>query len=370
MSNNHELNEFILHFEHSDQSDSSYLHSHPHSHRSSIHQKETDIETESEKQNRLSLQKALSTQNNSRAFEKINANISSFCSNIQLLQDYSMCLGSKLDNKEKGADIDKIILKTADEIAETFNLIEIIINFDYKDRYQKIENITKANRLEDDCHKYKKIFDDLTDKIKEQNLNIIKQANNSYRYSNFSDFSGEIHLNDDIPMNSTGFKNGKEFLDDIEMKRKQNDAISKATKKIEKSLSRKNTILSGINNTITNNNHINNKGNEDNNDNSMEIFNIEEIYKKNSLQNNLLTNNNNNQVNNNYNDNKYSILDNSQSRSSKAFRDMEDKVFIALEGPRQNFIRRHWLLLLIIFFLIMIILYYLLNNKQNNQKGS
>ena len=104
-------------------------------------QKETKIETEEEIKNRLSLQKALAANNNARAFEKINTNISSFCSNIQLLQDYSLCLGSKLDNKEKGSEIDKIILNTADEIAETFNLIEIIKNFEYNDRNQKIQNI-------------------------------------------------------------------------------------------------------------------------------------------------------------------------------------------------------------------------------------
>lgn len=349
MSKNHELKEYILKFDHSDNSSSI---SHPHSHTSSIHQKELDIETESEKQNRLSVQKALASNNNSRAFEKINANISSFCSNIQLLQDYSMCLGSKLDNKEKGSDIHKIILKTADEIAETFNLIEIIINFEYKDRNQKIENITEANRLEDECNKYKKIFDDLTDKIKQQNLNIIKQVRNSYRYSNFSDFSGEIHLNDDTQTNNPGFKNGKEFLDDIEMKRKQNDAIYKAAKKIEKSLSRRNSVKVNIN--YIHNNNDNNKGDEDND--TMEIFNIEHNYKKND---NLLPYKNNSQDKNNYNDSKYTIIDsNSQSMTSKAFHDMEDKVFIALEGPRPSFIRRHWIFLLIIVILLIILLYY------------
>lgn len=353
MSKNHELFEHILKFDHSDNSSSI---SHQHSHTSSFHQKELNIETESEKQNRLSLQKALASNNNSRAFEKINTNISSFCSNIQLLQDYSMCLGSKLDNKEKGSDIHKIILKTADEIAETFNLIEIIINFEYKDRNQKIENITEANRLEDECNKYKKIFDDLTDKIKQQNLNIIKQVRNSYRYSNFSDFSGEIHLNDDIQTNNPGFKNGKEFLDDIEMKRKQNDAIYKAAKKIEKSLSRRNSVKVNIN--YIHNNSDNNKGDENND--KMEIFNIEHHnYKKNNLQNNLLPYNNNNQDKKNYNDNKYTIIDsNSQSITSKVFRDMEDKVFIALEGPRPSFIRRHWIFLLIVVILLIILLYY------------
>ena len=322
----------------------------------SNHQKETDIETESEKKNRLSLKKALTDNNYSRAFEKINANISAFCSNIQLLQDYSLCLGSKLDSKEKGSEIDKIILVTADEIAETFYLIKIIKNFEYKDRNQKIQNITQANRMEEECNKYKKIFDDLTDKIKQQNLNLINQARSSIRYSNYSDFSGEIHLDNDEPTGNTGFKNGKEFLDGIEMKRKQNDAIYKATKKIERTLNKKNILTFNIKD---------NNDNKEENENNMEIFNIEYNYKKNDLQNNLLPNNsNNNNPDKNNIENSYTIMSNSQSRTSKAFHEMEDKVFIALEGPRQNFIRRHWVLTLTTLLLIIILFSYMFIYKK------
>ena len=314
--------------------------------------KELDFETETEKKNRLSLEKALSTNNNAHAFQKINTNISSFCSNIQLLQDYSLCLGSKKDSKDKSMEIEKIILKTADEIAETFNLIEIIKNFEYKEKNQKIENITKANRLEDECSKYKKIFDDLTDKIKKQNINLIKQARTSIRYSNFSDFSGEINLNNDEPVNNTGFQNGKEFLEGIEMKRKQNDAINKAAKKIEKSLSKKNVLIMNLTGDENNNN---------NDDNNIEIFNIENNKNKSDLRNALLPNNIQDKNNNNNDDNKYLSMNSSRlSRTSKAFHEMEDKVFIALEGPRQNFIRRHWLISLITLVLIIIILYYIL----------
>ena len=320
-------------------------------------QKETDIETEAEIKNRLSLQKALATNNNTRAFEKINTNISAFCSNIQLLQDYSLCLGSKLDNKEKGSEIDKIILNTADEIAETFNLIEIIKNFEYNDRNQKIQNITKANRLEDECNKYKKIFDDLTDKIKKQNLNLIKQARSSYRYSNYSDFSGEIHLNNDEPVHNTGFQNGKEFLDGIEMKRKQNDAIYKATKKIERSLSRRNTLTFNIKSNNDNDNNNKEEGNV------MEIFNIECNHKKNDLQTNLLPNNNIKEKKT-FEDNKYITKNSNQSRTSKVFHEMEDKVFLALEGPRQNFIRRHWIIFLITLILIILLMYYIIIYKK------
>ena len=314
---------------------------------------ENDIETEAEIKNRLSLENALRTNNYTHAFDKINKNISAFCSNIQQLQDYSLCLGSKLDNKEKGLEIDKIILSTADEIAETFKLIEIIKNFEYKDRNQKIQNITKANRLEEECNKYEKTFDDLTDKIKKQNLNLIKQARTSYKhYSNFSDFSGEIHLNNDTPADPIGFQNGKEFLDGIEMKRKQNDAIHKATRKIKQSLSKKNVMVYNIKNDE---------------EIGMETFDVKNNNKKNDddLHGHLLENNNNN-TNDKHNNEvkKYLNMNPSLSRTSKAFQDMEYKVFIALEGPRQNIIRRHWIISLFAIFLIIIILYFLFFKKK------
>ena len=316
--------------------------------------KDMDFETEEEKKIRLSLEKALESNNNIHAFEKINTNISSFCSNIQHLQEYSLYLGSKQDNKEKGSEIDKTIIETADKIAETFTLIEIIKNFDYKDRNQKIQNITKANRLEDECNKYKKIFDDLTDKIKQQNINLIKQARNSVRYSNFSDFS-----NDDQPANNNniniGFQNGKEFLDGIEMKKKQNDAINKAAKKIERSLSRRNTMTMNI--KINENN--------ENQGNNLELFNIE-YNKKNELQNNLLLNNTTNFEKNIGDESKYTrITSGLSTRNSKMYQEMEDKVFIALEGKRQNCLRRHWIISLIIIILIIALLYYVFFFKKN-----
>lgn len=313
-------------------------------------QKNTLFETEEEKENRISLQKALDSNNYSRAFEKINKNISSFCSNIQILQEYNLYLGSKQDNKSNGSEIEKIILEIADKISETFNLIEIIKNYEYKDKNEKIQNITKANRFEEECNKYKKIFDDLTEKIKQQNINMINQAKTSIRYSNFSDFSGELHLDDIVPENNnTGFKNGKEFLEGIEMKKKQNDAIQKAAKKIEKSLSRKNTLTMKIKNNKNENNNID--------EDKMEIFNIEYHKKQNDLERNLLSNNN--KGNNTYN-NDYISMDSNDSRStSKIFHEMEDKVFIALESQRQNFLRRHWIISLIILILLIVLLYFL-----------
>lgn len=335
--------EFIFKFHHSesfsDHSDNSL-------------QKYIFFETEKEKENRLSLQKALESHNYSRAFEKINKNISSFCSNIQILQDYNLYLGSKQDNKDKGSEIEKIILEAADQIAETFILIDIVKNYEYPDKNQKIENITKANSLEEECNNYKKVFNDLTEKIKQQNINMINQAKTSMRYSDISDFSGEIHLEDVLSENNNSFQNGKEFLEGIEMKKKQNDAIKKAAKKIENSLSRKNTLS---NNKKNNNDYINNED-------KMEIFNIDYHKKKNDLEKNLLSNNN---IRNNIESNNYINMDSDDSkRTSKIFHEMEDKVFLALEGQRQNFLRRHWLISLIILIMVIVLIFFLLFSKE------
>ena len=184
---------------------------------------------------------------------------------------------------------------------------------------------------------------------------MIKQARNSVRYSNFSDFS-----NDDQPANNNnniniGFQNGKEFLDGIEMKKKQNDAINKAAKKIERSLSRRNTMTMNI--KINENN--------ENQGNNMELFNIE-YNKKNELQNNLLLNNTTSFEKNIGDESKYTrITSGLSTRNSKMYHEMEDKVFIALEGKRQNCLRRHWIISLIIIILIIALLYYVFFFKKN-----
>ena len=180
---------------------------------------EEDLETEEEKKNRLSVQNALKSNNNDHAFDIINSKITSFCSKIQILQDYSLCLGSKIDNKQKGENIEKIILEAGDEISETFNLIEIVKNYEYKDRNQKIKNINQANNLENKCNTYKEKYDNLINEIKQKNLNLIRQVSNSIRNSNFSDFSGEIYLDNETPKknhNNTEFNSEKKFIKSFE----------------------------------------------------------------------------------------------------------------------------------------------------------
>ena len=316
---------------------------------------QTETETESEKLNRISLNNALISNNYTRAFKKIENNISSFCTYIQQLRDYSLFLGSKLDDKEKGSEIDKIILKTADGIAETFNLINIIKNFEYSNKSTKIQNITKANSLEDECHRYKKMFDDLIDKIKQQNITLIRQARNSIRYSNYSDFSGELHVCSQEAVNNDNFVNGKEFLDGIEIKRKQNDAIYKATQKINRSLSKVN--IKKIDLDLINN------GQE------IEKFNVGYNFNKNmdnhsnSVYNLIANSDNKLETEGNYNENKGNMFKYDDRyigsrRTSKAFHEMEDQVYTALEGPKHNFFRRHWIFFSFIIIILVFILYY------------
>ena len=301
---------------------------------------DNEFETEEEKKDRISIQNALKSKNYERVFEKINSKISSFCSKLKILQDYSLCLGSKLDNKQKGEDIEKIILETGDEISQTFDLIEIVKNYKFNDKNQKIQNIKQANSLEDKCNTYKEKFDNLTNEIKKQNLNLIKQARNTKRYSNFSDFSGEIHLDNDSPKknnndqnNSFDYDSDKNILESIELKKKQNEAINKIARKMERSLSRRQTIAK-----------LNSKENNDDDD-GMEIFNIDINYKKMNEEKG--------------GDSKDLSNANSSKKDSTIFHDMEKRVYIALEGQNQSFIKKYWIFILIFIFIIILVLYFM-----------
>jgi len=300
---------------------------------------DNEFETEEEKKDRISIQNALKSKNYERVFEKINSKISSFCSKLKILQDYSLCLGSKLDNKQKGEDIEKIILETGDEISQTFDLIEIVKNYKFNDKNQKIQNIKQANSLEDKCNTYKEKFDNLTNEIKKQNLNLIKQARNTKRYSNFSDFSGEIHLGNDSPKknnndqnNSFDYDSDKNILESIELKKKQNEAINKIARKMERSLSRRQTIAK-----------LNSKENNDDDD-GMEIFNIDINYKKMNEEKG--------------GDSKDLSNANLSKKDSTIFHDMEKRVYIALEGQNQSFIKKYWIFILIFIFIIILVLYF------------
>ena len=97
----------------------------------------------------------------------------------------------------------------------------------------------------------------------------------------------------------------------------------------------------------------------------MELFNIE-YNKKNELQNNLLLNNTTSFEKNIGDESRYTrITSGLSTRNSKMYHEMEDKVFIALEGKRQNCLRRHWIISLIIIILIIALLYYVFFFKKN-----
>jgi hypothetical protein len=293
----------------------------------------------------MSLENALKNNNYEHAFEKINTKISSFCLKIQELQDYVLRLGSKSDNSQKGEHMHEVISKAGDEMSEVFRLIEVIQNFEYKDRNQKIQNIKEANNIFDKCNNYKEKFDNLVNEIKKQNLNSIRQARNSIRYSNFSDFSGDLNLVNETPKknnnnnHNTEINSEKKILMDIEIKKKQNDAINRATRKMERRLSR---IPTAIKIDVVN--ETDNK--------NLEKFNIDYNNNKKNNENTKFSNRGSND----------SIL---RKRSSTIFSDMENKVYIALEGQNQSFIKRYWLFILIFIILIFVIIYYFFG--QNNK---
>lgn len=142
---------------------------------------------------------------------------------------------------------DSVILSTADLFNETFNLINDIKEYDYTTKSEKINNITGATELEDKCNKYKDQYERLVQKIKAHNMNIIRQ---SYVFSSISsfDFNPEANTKANINSNSNSskpkayFSNGRDFLDDIESKQKQNETIDQAAFIISASASRKNSI--------------------------------------------------------------------------------------------------------------------------------
>ena len=87
----------------------------------------------------------------------------------------------------------------------------------------------------------------------------------------------------------------------------------------------------------------------DNENNSLENFNIDENFKK-----------NNESPSGGSKDFSNRMI---SKKSSTIFHDMEKKVFIALEGQNQSFIRKYWIFILIFIILILLILYYTLGRN-------
>ena len=269
-------------------------------------------------ENRISLQNALDNKNYKRAFEKINENISKFCLNIQKLQDYSFKIGSKSDNIENSKKIDSLIIETGDLISETFDLLKIIQDFKYNKKNEKIENITEANSLEDKCNSLNKQFEDITNKIQKQNLNIIERVKSSFRFSTFSNTDMPIYDENNYN-NENEFNNGKQFLDGIKSKKKQNAAIEKANHKIQASMEKISFKSSNSNSNKYNNNS----------DNSFKF---------------------------NNNDNPFLINKNKINDSMEL--KIEKRIFDALNEPKYSFFNRNkkQIVLFIIFIIIIIII--------------
>ena len=260
---------------------------------------------------RINLQNDLDNKNYKQAFEKINENISKFCLNIQELQDYSLKIGSKYDNNEKNKKIELLIIETGDKISETFDLLKLIQDYNFNQRNEKIEYITEANSLEDKCQLFNKQFEDITNKIKTQNLNIIKRAKSSIRSSNFSNLDMPVY--DENNINDNNIKNGNEFLDGIINKRKQNDLIDKANYKIRESIGR---------------------------------ISLKKNFNHNS--------------NNNFSDDELPFRFKKDLNESMRIK-IEKKLFESLDGPRINFLSKHKykiivsIIICIIVFIIMLI---------------
>jgi uncharacterized membrane protein len=101
---------------------------------------------------------------------------------------------------------------------------------------------------------------------------------------------------------------------------------------MERSLSRRQTIAK-----------LNSKENNDDDD-GMEIFNIDINYKKMNEEKG--------------GDSKDLSNANLSKKDSTIFHDMEKRVYIALEGQNQSFIKKYWIFILIFIFIIILVLYF------------
>lgn len=134
-------------------------------------------------------------------------------------------------------------MNTADLFTEIFALLSEIKHFDYSTKTEKINNITQAKKFEDQCNYYKQTFEELTQKIKRQNLHLIQRSKHSLHFS-VSSLSFEMNTSDsnDSRNKYHWCKNGKEYIDnDIKVKREQNHSIDLAAFKIN-SVSKKDLV--------------------------------------------------------------------------------------------------------------------------------
>jgi hypothetical protein len=193
---------------------------------------------------RNSLNKALISKNYSHAFNKIKNNITKFTENLQKLQDILQKLSNNNNNNNYDeSTINTLIPETSNLLTETFDLINDIKEFNYDNKNEKIENITEANNLNDECNYYKNIFENLINKIKIKNTRLIRKAKNSLNSffgSNMSINSNNSFTNNNI--NNTNSNNNNNNNNSIEKKLSINKIIEMTNFKLNSKLERRNTI--------------------------------------------------------------------------------------------------------------------------------
>ena len=163
-------------------------------------------------ESRTSLKKALIKGDFERAKEKITDNLSLINSNIRDLQEYLFKIGSKKDNKSLMDKGDKNILTTGNIFNETYSLIKDFSEHKFNNKGEKIENIKKIKQFEEQCNKYHEKFDEITSKIKRQDIALIESARNSFRVSNMKRDESDLDKRKESQQMNVIFMNGKEYL--------------------------------------------------------------------------------------------------------------------------------------------------------------
>lgn len=177
-------------------------------------------------ENRASLKNALIKGDFERAKEKVKDNLTLINSNIRDLQEYLFKIGSKKDNKNLMDKCDKNILTTGNIFNETYILIKDFSEHKFNNRNEKIENIKKIKQFEETCTKYHEKFNEITNKIKRQDITLIESARNSIRMSTVR--RDETDTRKESQQMNVIFMNGKDYIEsEVEDREKTVKLITK-----------------------------------------------------------------------------------------------------------------------------------------------
>lgn len=106
-------------------------------------------------------------------------------------------------------------------MSETYSLIRDFSEHKFINKHEKIENFKRIKQFEEQCNRFKNLFDEITNKIKKTDMVLIESARNSFRISTIKkeDFSKEKAI---LSMN------GKDYLSaEIEDREKTVNIITK-----------------------------------------------------------------------------------------------------------------------------------------------